>query len=354
MKTLRNITIALIILVFVAIISLCVVYNVNIKAVDKDDHNQIEIVIPMGTSQKNVGKILKDNNLIRSDTFFEIYIKLFKVKEFKASTYKLSRDMDLKSIIKVLEEGNSYNDNQIVITFKEGINIRALATLIATNTNNSYDDVINTLKDDKFLDELIENYWFITDDVKNDKLYYSLEGYLFPDTYYFNGKDVSVKEILIKMLNQMEKVLNNYKDKIEESSLTVHEILTFASIVEKEGKSKDFTKIASVFYNRLGMDMAFESCATAYYGMGMDFNEVGIATSEMMQNENSYNTYKVKFPVGPIAIPGDEAIKATLFPEDTNYLFFLSDNEQNSYFYETASEQSAGKQKLINEGKWYR
>lgn len=339
----------------IALVSLCVVYNVNIKAVDIDDNTKIEVIIPSGTSKKNVGKILKENDLIRSSTFFEIYIKLFNVGDFKASTYYLSKDMDLKNIIETLEKGNSYNKDQITITFKEGINIRRLATIIKDNTNNSYDDVLNLLKDKKYLDELIENYWFVTEDIKNDKIYYSLEGYLFPDTYYFSNKDVSVKEIFSKMLNRMETVLAEYKEDIEKSELSIHEIITLASIIEKEGKVRDFGKISSVFYNRLKLKMTLGSCATAYYGMGMDFDEVGIATSEMMANKNDYNTYVVAaLPVGPIALPGKNAILAAIKPEETDNLFFLSDNEGNSYFFKTIAEQTKKKNELIRDGKWER
>ena len=234
MKIFRNIAAIILVLLGITILSLCTIYNINIKAVDKNDDSKIEIVIPQGTSKKEVGNILEENGLIRSSTFFSIYIKLFDTKDFKASTYYLSKNMDLKEIINVLENGNSYNPNQIAITFKEGINIRKLATLIQDNTNNSYDDVIDTLNDKEDLDELIEKYWFITDSIKNDKLYYSLEGYLFPDTYYFSNKSVTVKEIIEKMLDKMEKVLEEYKDEIENSSLSIHEILTLASIIEKE------------------------------------------------------------------------------------------------------------------------
>ena len=256
MKIFRNIAAIILVILGITILSLCTIYNINIKAVDKNDDSKIEIVIPQGTSKKEVGNILEENGLIRSSTFFSIYIKLFDTKDFKASTYYLSKNMDLKEIINVLENGNSYNPDQIAITFKEGINIRKLATLIQDNTNNSYDDVINTLNDKEYLDELIEKYWFITDSIKNDKLYYSLEGYLFPDTYYFSNKSVTVKEIIEKMLDKMEKVLEEYKDEIENSSLSIHEILTLASIIEKEGKTKDFGKISSVFYNRLKLNMS--------------------------------------------------------------------------------------------------
>ncbi len=355
MKIFRNIAAIILVILGITILSLCTIYNINIKAVDKNDDSKIEIVIPQGTSKKEVGNILEKNGLIRSSTFFSIYIKLFDTKDFKASTYYLSKNMDLKEIINVLENGNSYNPNQIAITFKEGINIRKLATLIQDNTNNSYDDVIDTLNDKEYLDELIEKYWFITDSIKNDKLYYSLEGYLFPDTYYFSNKSVTVKEIIEKMLDKMEKVLEEYKDEIENSSLSIHEILTLASIIEKEGKTQDFAMISSVFYNRLKLKMALGSCATAYYGMGMDFDEVGIATSEMMSNINDYNTYILtSLPIGPISLPGLNAIVAAIKPDESDNLYFLSDNEGVTYFFKTLQEQTAKKNELIQSGKWQR
>ena len=355
MKIFRNIAAIILVILGITILSLCTIYNINIKAVDKNDDSKIEVIIPQGTSKKEVGNILEENGLIRSSNFFSIYIKLFDTKDFKASTYYLSKNMDLKEIISVLENGNSYNPNQIAITFKEGINIRKLATLIQDNTNNSYDDVISTLNDDKYLDELIEKYWFITDNIKNDKLYYSLEGYLFPDTYYFSSKNVTVKEILEKMLDKMGSVLEEYKDKIKNSDLNVHEILTLASIIEKEGKTKDFGKISSVFYNRLKLNMSLGSCATAYYGMGMDFDEVGIATSEMMSNVNDYNTYILKsLPIGPISLPGLNAIVAAIKPDESDNLYFLSDNEGVTYFFKTLQEQTAKKNELIQSGKWQR
>lgn len=355
MKIFRNIAAIILVILGITILSLCTIYNINIKAVDKNDDSKIEIVIPQGTSKKEVGNILEKNGLIRSSTFFSIYIKLFDTKDFKASTYYLSKNMDLKEIINVLENGNSYNPNQIAITFKEGINIRKLATLIQDNTNNSYDDVIDTLNDKEYLDELIEKYWFITDSIKNDKLYYSLEGYLFPDTYYFSNKSVTVKEIIEKMLDKMEKVLEEYKDEIENSSLSIHEILTLASIIEKEGKTQDFAMISSVFYNRLKLKMALGSCATAYYGMGMDLDEVGIATSEMMSNINDYNTYILtSLPIGPISLPGLNAIVAAIKPDESDNLYFLSDNEGVTYFFKTLQEQTAKKNELIQSGKWQR
>ena len=355
MKKFRNIAIIVLVLIIAVIITLSIIFSVNISPVDKNDKTQIEVVIPSGTTKKGVGKILEEKGLIRSSKFFEIYVKLFKVGDIKATKYSLSKNMDLKEIISILEKGNSYNPEQVKITFKEGINIRMLASIIEENTSNSADDVINLLNSEKYLDELIEKYWFITEDVKNNKLYYSLEGYLFPDTYYFANKDVTVREIFAKMLDKMQSVLDEYKEKIKKSDYSVHEILTLASIIEKEGKNEDFKDISSVFYNRLNKKMSLGSCATAYYGMKMDFDEIGVATSAMMNDKNDYNTYVLdKLPVGAISLPGKGAIDAAINPNDTENLYFISDNKGKTYFFKTYKEQQAKKQQLQRENKWNR
>lgn len=126
--------------------------------------------------------------------------------------------------------------------------MRGIAKLIKENTSNSEDDVYKKLKDEKYLNSIIEKYWFLTDDIKNSKIYYSLEGYLFPDTYRFNSKDVTVEEIFNKMLDQMEKELNKYKKQIENSKYSVHELITLASITQSEGYNEDDLKILPVYF----------------------------------------------------------------------------------------------------------
>ena len=354
MKTFRNIALIILGLVLVTIIVLGIVYKINISPVDKSDDTLIEVVIPEGSSAKNIGKILEENDLIRSSTFFNIYVKLFHAGPFKASKYKLSKSMDLKEIIEILEKGNSYNEEQISIMFKPGINILDVATIIENNTNNSYDDVLELVNDEKYLDELIEKYWFITDDIKNSDIYYKLEGYLAPDTYFYANKDVTVKEIFAKMLGQTDKILTKYKELIEEKEVSVHELLTMASILEKEGKTRDFKNIASVFYNRIKIAMPLQSCATAIYGAREKFDDSNrVITNELMQAVNPYNTYVVAhLPVGPISLVSEEAIEASLNPNETEYYYFLSDNEGKTYFFKTDREHANKKNELISVGKW--
>lgn len=323
------------------------------KSPVSNDKKEVSIVIENGSTISDIAALLKKEGLIKNENFFKLYVKLKKVSNVYAAKYYFSPSMNLDEIINTLNEGG-YNENEISITFKEGINMRGIAKLIKENTSNSEDDVYKKLKDEKYLNSAIEKYWFLTDDIKNSKIYYSLEGYLFPDTYRFNNKDVSVEEIFNKMLDQMEKELNKYKKQIENSKYSVHELITLASITQSEGYNEDdFKNIASVFYNRLKTGMALGSCVTSYYGVKKDM------TDELLQKDidasNPYNTRgnnPVSFPVGPISMPGAKALDATLDPIETSYYFFVSDKNSKLYFTKTLNEHERMITKLQNEGLW--
>ena len=321
----------------------------------KVSNNSELITVEIKGSGVQIGKILEENELIKSANFFKLYLKINQINDLKAGTYQLSSNMKLAKIVEMLQEGNNYNANEITITFKEGLNMRELATVIADNTNNTYDDIMNLLKDKDYLKELIDEYWFLEDDILNKKIYYPLEGYLFPETYRFKNKDVSVKEIFSKLLNQMDIELTKNRVLIEESKYSIHEILTLASVIEKEGKENDFVNVSTVFHNRLKIGQKLESCATTFYGMGLDFNATGIANSQMIANNNPYNTYKIKsLPVGPIACVSRKAIEAALKPSEEKYLYFLSDSKGKTYFFNTYKEHQNKQKQLQQAGLWDR
>ena len=348
----KNIIIILLLLIGSCLITMGLLW---IHYTGKVSNNKELITVDIKGSGAQIGKILEESKLIKSANFFKLYLKLNKINDLKAGTYQLSSNMRLSEVIEALQKGNNFNADEITITFKEGINMRELATIIADNTNNTYDDVLNLLKDKKYLQELIDEYWFITDDILNKKIYYPLEGYLFPETYRFKNKDISVKEIFAKLLNQMALELNKNRELIEESKFSIHEILTLASVVEKEGKEADFVNVSTVFHNRLKIGQKLESCATTFYGMGLDFNATGIANSQMIANNNPYNTYKIKsLPVGPIATPSRKAIEAALKPSEKKYLYFLSDSKGKSYFFNTYKEHQQKQKQLQQAGLWDR
>ena len=353
---LRNIAMTLFFAIAFLIVVVCCLYNYNLKPVDKKDTSKIEVEIPSGSSVRSIGKILKEKDLIKSPNFFYLYCKLYKIHDMKATTYILSKNMSLKEIIEILQEGNSYNPDEISITFQEGINMRKVALIIAKNTNNKEDDVYNLLKDTSYLDELIKNYWFLTEDIKNPNIYYSLEGYLYPNTYKFKNKDVSVRDIFKVMLDQTDKILKKYKTDMSNNKYSVHEILTLASVIEQEGvNDADRSGIASVFYNRLNNNMQLGSDATTYYASRVEMNERDLRKDEI-NAVNAYNTRPAamagKLPVGPISNVSDASIKAALYPIKSDYFYFVADKYGKVYFTKTYAEHMAKINQLKSEGAW--
>lgn len=356
MKIFRNVALILLIILSIFIISIGVFFNINISAMDKKDTTNVIVVIPSKTTTKEIGKILEKEELIRNANFFYVYAKIYKINDMKASTYELNKSMDLKEIVETLQKGNSYNPNAINITFQEGINMRKVASIIANKTNNTEDDVYNKLKDQDYLDKIINKYWFLTDSIKNKNLYYSLEGYLYPNTYTLESKNASVEDIFKVMLDETDKKLTPLKGEIEKSNKSVHEILTLASIVELEGVTDEDRKgIASVFYNRLNKKMSLGSDITTYYALKVELNERGLTDKEF-NTANPYNTrgpqMEGKIPVGPVSNPSISSINAVVYPADTENYYFVADKNRKVYFTKTYKEHLAKIKELKAKGVW--
>lgn len=356
MKNFRNMAIILLVVFTTVILALGVYYKVNMTGTSNSDTKKI-VNIEEGTIN-DIAKTLKDNNLIKNVSIFKVYIKLTNKSNLKAGTYELSENMGVEKIVKILEEGTKYNPNEISITFKEGINIRKIATLISENTNNSYDDVIKKASDETFINTLIDKYWFLTDDIKNKNIYYSLEGYLFPDTYRFNNREVTTEEIFTKMLDEMDKKLSKYKDEINKSDLSVHEIITLASVVELEGaKATDRKGVAGVFYNRLASSAypTLGSDATTYYASKIDDWSYSLTYKELNDCKNKYNTRcssNTGLPIGPICNPGIESIEATINPDKHEYYYFVADCNGKVYLTKNSTEHNNIINKLKKEDNW--
>lgn len=356
MKNFRNMAIILLVVFTTVILALGIYYKVNMTGTSNSDTKKI-VNIEEGNIN-DIAKTLKDNNLIKNVSIFKVYIKLTNKSNLKAGTYELSENMGVEKIVKILEEGTKYNPNEISITFKEGINIRKIATLISENTNNSYDDVIKKASDETFINTLIDKYWFLTEDIKNKNIYYSLEGYLFPDTYRFNNREVTTEEIFTKMLDEMDKKLSKYKDEINKSDLSVHEIITLASVVELEGaKATDRKGVAGVFYNRLASSAypTLGSDATTYYASKIDDWSYSLTYKELNDCKNKYNTRcssNTGLPVGPICNPGIESIEATINPDKHEYYYFVADCNGKVYLTKNSTEHNNIINKLKKEDNW--
>lgn len=356
MKNKILLIIAIICVIMLATIVISIVwYKLGIEAPKGNDTNII-IEIENGTSTTNILKLLKEKNIIKNEQAARIYVSINKINSLKAGKYKFSGTESLEEVLDKICSGDVVVQT-INITFLEGKNIREVAEEIVQNTNNSVDDVFSLLEDEDYINSLIEKYWFITDEIKNKDIYYPLEGYLYPDTYNFQDKNVDVKTIFEKMLNQTGNILEKYKDRIKETNMSVHQMLTIGSIIELEGNnSENREKIARVIYNRLIKKMSIGSDVTTYYAIKVNMGSRDLYASEI----NTYNPYNTrgpdmagKLPIGPISNVSEQSIKAALYPAKGSYLYFVADKNGKIYFSNTNEEHDKTINSLKKDGLWY-
>ena len=314
----------------------------------------VKFKVSAGASVYSIGDKLEKEGLIRSARAYKIYVKLNNVNDYKAGTYKLDKSYSTKKIVSILR-GNTYNENGIKITFKEGITIRKVAKEIAKKTNITESEVYEKMEDKNYISSLIDKYWFLTDDIKNSNIYYPLEGYLYPETYVFN-EDVTVEEIFKNMLDETDSKLSKYKEDINKSNYSINEIITLASVIEQEGMyDSDKKDIASVFYNRLNKNMPLGSDVTTYYAFKVELGERELTTNEI----NTYNPYNTrgpsmngKIPVGAISNFSKSSLEAALYPNKTNYYYFVADKKGKTHFTKTYEEHQKVIKELKESGNW--
>ena len=355
----KKIVIGAIAAILVIIIGVFAWYNGSLKPVSKvaiEENELIRVEIEKGLGTNQIAKVLEKNDVIKSATAMKIFVALNDIKGLQAGVYDLNNSEDLETILTRIVNGEVASD-EVKITFIEGKNIRWIAKTIAKHTNNSEADVFNLLENEEYIDELINKYWFLTDEIKDDRIYYPIEGYLLPDTYIFENKDVSVKTIFNVILNFTDKFLTEYKDAFANNSMSVHQLLTMASLAELEGKSlEDRKEIVGVFYNRIVERMSLGSDVTTYYAFKVDMGDRDLTVKEL-NTDNPYNTrgpnMAGKIPVGPICNPSKEAIDATLNYTPTDAFYFVADKNGDVYFTKNNNEHVRMIQKLKREGKWF-
>lgn len=318
--------------------------------------DKVVLKIEEGTTIRDVADVLKEKNLIRNKTFLLVYIKLNSINGIKAGNYSLNRNMDLKDILTILQDGSNIKNETISITFNEGKTMRGMAKIIEQTTSNSYDDVFEVLSNKEYINSLINKYWFLDETILNENIYYPLEGYLAPNTYEFKI-DVSVEDIFEKLLDQTDSILEKNKSAIENNNFSVHQIITLASMVESEGVTLDDRKnIAGVFINRLNSGMSLGSDVTTYYAAKIELGERDLYKSELA-SDNPYNTRASanagKLPVGPICNPSEEAIEAVINYASNDYLYFVADKNMKVYFTKTDEEHNKIINELKSSGLWY-
>jgi UPF0755 protein len=246
------------------------------------------------------------------------------MRRLKAGEYEIPRDATTLDVLELIESGRV---RQHVILHPEGATVSELARALETERLASADDVVKAAGSEKLRQALgIEGP--------------SLEGYLFPDTYQF-VRGMSVDEMLTRMVQRMRgKLSAQVQARAKERGLTVHQLLTLASIIEREAVDPSEQRlISAVFWNRLRLDMPLQADPTVQYAVA---KERGKLTRTDLATESPYNTYVHRgLPPGPIASPGVAAIEAALDPAPVKFLYFVARDDRRHYFSTTVAEHNA-------------
>lgn len=306
-------------------------YKKSLGPISKKDGIEINIEIPSGSSTNKISEILYDKGLIHNKLIFKMEVRNSNADgKLKAGIYNLNTSMNLEEIIDNLAKGGK-NENTIRFTIPEGYELHRIGEKLAEENIVNLDRFLELTKDkinfeDKFtfLKELDEGQ--------------SLEGFLFPSTY--EVYDTATEEDIIeKMLGEFEKIYKkDLQGKLETMDMDLNQVMTLASIIEREGKLDEERPIMSaVFHNRIKEGMYLQSCATVQYILG-ERKEV-LSTADTLI-PSPYNTYiNEGLPPGPIASPGEASIIAAVNPADVDYLFFVLTGEDGSHTFTRTYEE---------------
>lgn len=277
-------------------------------------------VIKKGESFSQINYRLGEKRLISSKKLFYRYAKANGIlKKFKAGKYLIKKNSNMLEVIDTLVNGTPISTK---LTIPEGKNIFEVGRILQEGNICNYDEFVRLAKDEKFTNSL---------EVKAKRI----EGYLYPDTYQFSTK-TPPDQVIRKMVNTLKQKVKHLD--FSTTDLSFHEVITLASIVEKEtGAGWERPMIAGVFLNRLKRRMRLQTDPTIIYGMFEQYD--GNIKLKHKRIKTPYNTYVVKgLPIGPISNPGIQSIKAVLQPEKHNYLYFVSKNDGTHAFSATYRE----------------
>nr|WP_206700766.1 endolytic transglycosylase MltG [Lysinibacillus sphaericus] len=321
--------------------------NTALKPVDPDATKTIAVEVPIGSGLSSISTLLEEKGLIKDARVFKYYAKFKNESQFQAGKYDLSQSMTLDELIKSLKTGKVYRTPVFAMTIPEGLTLEQIGNIVEKKTPYTQKEFMDLVTSDTFVQQMKAKYpELVTDAVLADNIRYDLEGYLFPATYSYFEEKPTLESIVDEMVGAMDKVVKNYSDALTEKQMSVHQLITFASLLEEEATAQtDRETIASVFYNRINQGMPLQTDPTVLYALGSHKDRVLYKDLEV---DNAYNTYKNKgLPPGPIAGAGKTSIEAVLNPSETDYLFFLADKQGVNHFSKTYDEHLQKEQKYL-------
>lgn len=328
----------------------------SLSPIDPNATSVVQVEIPEGSSTKEIGNILVQNKLIKNATIFNYYSKLKSYNNFQSGYYNLSQSMSVDELAKALQESGTAEPVDPIagkVLVVEGYTLEQIAQAVTDNvytkdtedqTGFSSDAFLETVKNPDFINQMVAKYptLFASIPAAGSGVRYQLEGYLFPATYDYI-EDTTIEELIEKMIAATDANLQAYYGQISSMGLTVNQLLTLASLVEKEGATDvDRRNIASVFYNRLNIDMPLQSNIAILYAMGKLGQETTLAEDAAIDTniDSPYNIYlHTGLMPGPVDSPSLAAIQATLNPSDTDYYYFVADVTTGTVYYSATIEE---------------
>ncbi len=312
-----------------------------------DESSEVIVTVESGQTATSVLYTLKDAGLLKDVFCGKVYLKLNKVGNLQANSYILNKNMSLEEIFAVMADPTDEYIAQVQVTIIEGQTISDISKTIAKAMKMDETDVLNQINDKTFVNELIEEYWFLTEDILIEGIRHPLEGYLYPETYSFN-MNVTFDEIIRTSLNMMDKKLTPLKDSINQMGWSVHQFLTFAAIVEREALfDEDRPRIAGVLLNRMEINMPLQVDCTVNYAWERSGVDV---THSHLEIDSPYNTYKYKgLPIGPISMVSDVTMKSCIEYEENDCLYFFAKQDGTLIYSKTHDEH----RNAVNKYKWY-
>ncbi|MBE6828084.1 MAG: endolytic transglycosylase MltG [Ruminococcaceae bacterium] len=314
----------------------------DVLAMNRDSENVVIVNLPAEVDTNGAIDILRDNKLIKHKAFCKVFAKFMKYRDdnYLTGLYYLTESMGLENMLSTFKKPTNKGET-VTLTFPEGYNVNQIAEKLEKYEVCPAENFYTTVKQIDFSSE----YSFIASEPDKEKRYQVLEGYLYPDTYeFFLGENPA--EVIRKFLNNFkEKWTEEYAAQAQKLGMSVDDVITLASIIEKEAYGADqMPLVSSVLHNRLnhsGLYPTLQCHATTVYIDEYISKNVTNAV-DLGAYKQRYDTSRVEgLPVGAICNPGNDSIHAALFPSETGYYFFAHDDEKKIYLATTDSEQSA-------------
>ncbi|VNF36845.1 aminodeoxychorismate lyase [Streptococcus pneumoniae] len=323
----------------------------SLLPIDANSKKYVTVGIPEGSNVQEIGTTLEKAGLVKHGLIFSFYAKYKNYTDLKAGYYNLQKSMSTEDLLKELQKGGTDEPQEPVLatlTIPEGYTLDQIAQAVGQLQGDFKESLtaetfLAKVQDETFISQAVAKYPTLLESlpVKDSGARYRLEGYLFPATYSIK-ESTTIESLIDEMLAAMDKNLSPYYSTIKSKNLTVNELLTIASLVEKEGATTEDRKlIAGVFYNRLNRDMPLQSNIAILYAQGKLGQNISLAEDVAIDTniDSPYNVYKnVGLMPGPVDSPSLDAIESSINQTKSDNLYFVADVTEGKVYYANNQE----------------